>query len=297
MGQRRDVGTRKMRSQIPKKSEPRHARAVPMRGIGDPPLGLHRGHVRFGERRFDQDMGAIYPCIEKTDRRNIHARPFRSFRQLLADVPLLIAVDIVKKEGWAVACPAKLDNGKTREQHQLDRCPVGQNREHDMFGKVQALLAIGRARSEPDDQLPKLILQRAHAPDLPPHLLAWRRKSRWIVGPKRLETSRTDGLDRFHECLALWFTPRRQLALLILTENLREYLARLIGNIQPDGPFLVRIEPRRPGLDAIVFSFDDIDPGSPPQLDFEKSALRRVQTRIFASCRIEGPIGGGKLAA
>lgn len=235
-------------------------------------------------------MGAVHVRVEKADRRKVHARPFGSPGQLLAEIPLFIAVDVVQKEGWAVTCPAQLDNRQAREQHQFDRRPVGQHRQHHVFGEIQASLAVGCPRPEPCDQVVEPLLQIPDAPDLPPHFLARSRKPRNAIGPERLETGGAYGLDRIDEGLSPRPSSRGLFALLVFTEDLREYLARLVGNIQPHGPFPVPVEPCRTRLDAIPLSIDGIDSGSPFQFDFKKGTLRRVQPRVHTSRRIERPV-------
>ena len=46
-----------------------------------------------------------------------------------------------------------------------------------MLGKVQTFLAVNPARAEFLNQLLKFTLKLTHAPDFPPHFLAWRWQS------------------------------------------------------------------------------------------------------------------------
>ena len=125
------------------------------------------------QSRLDQDMRSVDTRIEETHGGNFGPRPFGSLRQLLRQRPLLVAIHIVEKERRAVARPAKLDNRQAREQHQLERRPVGKHRKHDMLGKVQALFWVCHPRPELIGQLLELVLQTTNAPDFPPHFLTW----------------------------------------------------------------------------------------------------------------------------
>ena len=148
---------------------------------------------------LDQDMGAIDSGIEKAHGGDIRAGPLCSLGQILGHLPLLIAVQFVEKEDGTVTGPSKLHDRKAREQHQFNRCSVGEHGQHYVLGEVEPPFSLCRTRPEPLDQVLELVLESAQAPDLPPHLPAGRWESRHVIGPERFESCLANGLDGFNE--------------------------------------------------------------------------------------------------